>query len=138
MLSQDKQDIVKELTVKELTLIFEQIASLSFQEQANWIKNHKQQSRKKPPVPLKPLHLSCIEDISSISSISHDEHMIISCIKSSIVNGNKVHEIHLKCQGCNGNFTLSAVHDCEGEEEGDKSGLEWLVDGETSMVNLLI
>ncbi len=83
--------------------------------------------------------------------------MIVCGIQSKTVNGHKVHEIALKCHGCESQFVLSAVHECDDEEEeyresdgitnsypndetydSERKGIEWLQDGGTDLINIVI
>ena len=92
---------------------------------------------------------------------SHDCDMIVCGVKSFAVNGHKVHEIDLKCHGCESEFVLTAAHDCENDGEsgndepmmiengeaaiekaspnrGLNRGLEWLEDDGLDCLNIII
>ncbi|KAI8838976.1 hypothetical protein BC829DRAFT_492919 [Chytridium lagenaria] len=79
--------------------------------------------------------------------------MIVCEIKTRTVDGRKVHEIDLRCEGCDSSFVLTALHECETEQQIEESkqkdliprshelrGLEWLHDEPTNTdcVNLII
>jgi hypothetical protein len=66
---------------------------------------------------------------STPKKTNHNCDMIVCAVVTKTVNGHRVHEIGLKCQGCSSQFVLTAAHECEVEEGPDVQGLEWLSDG---------
>jgi hypothetical protein len=73
--------------------------------------------------------ISKILPSSTIAKETHDCDMIVCSVVTKTIDGHRVHEIDLKCQGCSSQFVLTAAHECETECTPTLPGLEWLSDG---------
>jgi hypothetical protein len=78
--------------------------------------------------------------LPSQTPLNHTEcDMIVCAVVTKIVNGHRVHEIGLKCSGCESKFVMSAAHECETSSGPEMPGLEWISNGDgNNCINMIL
>ena len=69
------------------------------------------------------------------NSVNHNScDMIVCGVKTLTIHGTKVHQIELECYGCKTSCIMTAVHDCEQDQdlqypqglENEQNSIEWV------------